>query len=54
MPPGHRAEGKQYALRVTTGGGSFGALNLALLLAAAFGLGLFVRAERRASTPRYK
>src|SRR3977135_232521 len=33
-----------YALAMTIGRGSFGALNMALLLAAAFGIGLFVRA----------
>lgn len=40
-----------YALAMTTGRGSFGPLNLALLLAAAFGVGLFVRAEARAASP---
>jgi EmrB/QacA subfamily drug resistance transporter len=40
-----------YALAVTIGRGSFGALNLALLLAAAFGVGLFVLAEARAASP---
>ena len=40
-----------YALAVTMGRGSFGLLNLALLLAAACGAGLFVRVERRASSP---
>lgn len=39
-----------YALAMTLGRGSFGALNLALLLAAAFGMALFVRVEAR--TPR--
>ena len=36
---------------MTLGRGSFGALNLALLLVAALGGGLFVRAERRAASP---
>jgi len=40
-----------YALAMTLGRGSFGALNLALLLVAALGGGLFVRAERRAASP---
>jgi EmrB/QacA subfamily drug resistance transporter len=40
-----------YALAVTIGGGSFGALNVALLLAAACGVGLFVVAEVRAAAP---
>ena len=40
-----------YALAVTTGRGSFGALNIALLLAAVAGLGLFVRAETKAASP---
>jgi EmrB/QacA subfamily drug resistance transporter len=40
-----------YALAVTIGRGSFGSLNMALLLAAACGLGLFVIAEARVSTP---
>jgi len=40
-----------YALAMTIGRGSFGSLNLALLLAAAFGVGLFVRAEARAASP---
>jgi EmrB/QacA subfamily drug resistance transporter len=40
-----------YALAMTIGRGSFGPLNLALLLAAVFGLGLFVRAEARAASP---
>ncbi len=40
-----------YALAVTTGRGSFGALNIALLLAAVAGLGLFVRAETKAAAP---
>ncbi|MDT3779988.1 MFS transporter [Nitrospira sp. MA-1] len=40
-----------YALAVTIGRGSFGALNIALLLAAAFGVSLFVLAERRAASP---
>ncbi len=40
-----------YALAMTMGHGSFGALNMALLLAAAFGAGLFVRAETRATSP---
>src|SRR5207342_1017884 len=37
-----------YALAMTMGRGSFGPLNMALLLAAAFGVGLFVLAEARA------
>jgi EmrB/QacA subfamily drug resistance transporter len=40
-----------YALAMTTGRGSFGSLNMALLLAAAFGVGLFVFAETRAASP---
>ena len=40
-----------YALAMTMGHGSFGRLNLALLLAAVFGVALFVAAERRAASP---
>jgi EmrB/QacA subfamily drug resistance transporter len=40
-----------YALAMTIGRGSFGWLNAALLVAAAFGVGLFVRAERSAVSP---
>ncbi|MDB5743993.1 MAG: major facilitator superfamily 1 [Polaromonas sp.] len=40
-----------YALAMTVGRGSFGALNLALLLACAVGAGLFVFAEMRAPSP---
>jgi len=40
-----------YALAMTLGRGHFGALNLALLLAAALGAALFVAAERRAASP---
>ncbi|UUZ72936.1 MFS transporter [Polaromonas sp. P1(28)-8] len=44
-----------YALAMTIrhhdGRGSFGPLNMALLLAAALGVGLFVRAEARAASP---
>ena len=40
-----------YALAMTMGHGSFGPLNLALLLAAVFGVGLFVLAEARAPSP---
>ena len=40
-----------YALAVTIGRGSFGSLNMALLLAAACGVGLFVFAEARAASP---
>jgi EmrB/QacA subfamily drug resistance transporter len=40
-----------YALAMTIGRGSFGSLNMALLLAAVFGAGLFVFAERRAASP---
>jgi EmrB/QacA subfamily drug resistance transporter len=40
-----------YALAMTIGRGSFGVLNLALLLAAGFGIGLFVRAESKAASP---
>jgi EmrB/QacA subfamily drug resistance transporter len=40
-----------YALAVTMGRGSFGALNTALLLAATAGAALFVFAEKRAATP---
>ncbi len=40
-----------YALAMTMGRGSFGPLNMALLLAAVFGAGLFVLAESRAASP---
>jgi MFS family permease len=40
-----------YALAMTLGRGRFGPLNLALLAAAAAGLGLFVRAQGRTTTP---
>ena len=40
-----------YALAVTIGRGSFGLLNIVLLLAAAFGVGLFVLAESRVKAP---
>lgn len=40
-----------YALAVTIGRGSFGSLNIALLLAAVFGVGLFVLVEARAASP---
>jgi EmrB/QacA subfamily drug resistance transporter len=40
-----------YALAVTLGRGSFGLLNIALLLAAALGAGLFVLAEARVASP---
>lgn len=40
-----------YALAMTIGRGSFGPLNMALLLAAGFGLGLFVLAEAKAASP---
>jgi MFS family permease len=40
-----------YALAMTIGRGRFGPLNLALLSAAGFGGGLFVRAEARAASP---
>ena len=40
-----------YALAMTMGQGSFGPLNMALLLAAVFGVGLFVLAEARAASP---
>ena len=40
-----------YALAMTMGRGGFGPLNIALLLAAAFGVGLFVVAESRAPSP---
>ena len=40
-----------YALAMTMGRGSFGPLNMALLLAAVLGAGLFVRAEARAASP---
>jgi EmrB/QacA subfamily drug resistance transporter len=40
-----------YALAMTTGRGSFGPLNWILLLAAAFGAGLFILAEKRAASP---
>jgi len=40
-----------YALAMTTGHGRFGPLNVALLLAAVFGVGLFALAETRAASP---
>ncbi|MGD9743046.1 MAG: MFS transporter [Dongiaceae bacterium] len=40
-----------YALAMTIGRGSFGSLNLALLLAAVFGMGLFLLAEARVASP---
>jgi EmrB/QacA subfamily drug resistance transporter len=40
-----------YALAMTMGRGRFGSLNMALLLAAACGAGLFVLAEARAASP---
>jgi MFS family permease len=40
-----------YALAMTIGRGSFGPLNIALLLVAAFGIGLFALAETRAASP---
>jgi EmrB/QacA subfamily drug resistance transporter len=40
-----------YALAMTMGRGSFGPRNMALLLAAGFGAGLFVLAETRAASP---
>lgn len=40
-----------YALAMTIGRGSFGPLNIALLLGAVFGAGLFVFAEARAASP---
>jgi EmrB/QacA subfamily drug resistance transporter len=40
-----------YALAMTIGRGRFGTLNLALLMAAAIGLGFFVLAEARAASP---
>ena len=40
-----------YALAMTIGRGDFGALNLVLLGAAALGAGLFLLAEKRASSP---
>jgi EmrB/QacA subfamily drug resistance transporter len=40
-----------YALAMTIGRGSFGPLNMALLLAAVFGVGFFVLAEARAASP---
>lgn len=40
-----------YALAMTIGRGNFGPLNIALLLAAAFGMGLFVLAQARAASP---
>jgi EmrB/QacA subfamily drug resistance transporter len=40
-----------YALAMTLGRARFGALNIALLLAAVIGAGLFVRAEARAASP---
>jgi EmrB/QacA subfamily drug resistance transporter len=40
-----------YALAMTLGRGSFGPLNMALLLAAACGVGLFVLAETKAASP---
>jgi EmrB/QacA subfamily drug resistance transporter len=40
-----------YALAMTMGRGSFGTLNVALLVSAGFGAGLFVLAETRAASP---
>ncbi|MGE0474558.1 MAG: MFS transporter [Nitrospirales bacterium] len=40
-----------YALAMTMGHGSFSPLNIGLLLASVFGLGLFVLAERNAESP---
>ena len=40
-----------YALAMTIGRGHFGPLNMALLLAAAVGAGLFVFAETKATSP---
>ena len=40
-----------YALAMTVGRGSFGPLNMALLLAAIVGVGLFVLAESKAASP---
>ena len=40
-----------YALAMTTGGGSFGLLNIILLLAAGCGIGLFVFVEARVASP---
>ena len=40
-----------YALAMTLGRGSFGLLNMTLLLAAALGAGVFVAAERKAASP---
>ena len=40
-----------YALAMTTGGGSFGLLNMVLLLAAGCGIGLFVFVEARVASP---
>lgn len=40
-----------YALAMTIGHGSFGPLNVALLVAATFGVGLFVLAEARVASP---
>jgi len=40
-----------YALAMTTGRGSFGLLNVALLFTAVFGAGLFARAEAKAAFP---
>ncbi|MCJ1676878.1 MFS transporter [Streptomyces sp. APSN-46.1] len=40
-----------YALAMTLGHGRFGALNIALLVTAAAGVGLFVRAEARSASP---
>ncbi len=40
-----------YALAMTLGRSRFGALNMALLLAAGFGIGLFVLAEARVASP---
>ncbi len=40
-----------YALAMTAGRGSFGAINLILLVAALLGVGIFLRVEARAATP---
>jgi len=40
-----------YALAMTIGRGNFGAINVALIFVAVFGLGLFVFAEKKAESP---
>src|SRR5690606_18749723 len=43
-----------YALAMTTGRGSFGTLNVALLLTAVLGAGLFAYAQSRVTSPLFR